>query len=439
MMWCLRPAHQDDVHPRRTSYFADQLTTGTHASSGNAVPHLSELFQRVRRVAQYLRTSPDIANPRELFWSLAPLDGTPASPESFGWYAERARKVAIPNDLSVVVCLDEASALLAVSSDHVGGYLRAVREAATNVGITLVLSDTHSKITNFIPPSASRMASSTSLAGSNGPPLPWITFNVFDLNHQSRLSLSAALNEASDETSDAFQPHCTLQLGRPLWYALVAQGKPLAQVRRTAAMKLLCNNSVELPSTLSVSQALALMSSRVVLHTARSFDQSTAVASHMATCISISNDRREIHARYFSEPILADAAAFVMRQPDRLVQVLEQMATLWSKADTSQGQRGEATFQLLACLIKDTLVMAHATDQRTAEILFTAEVSAREFLYTLTEGCINARLAGTSLLPTQWHIGLSLAAHLSLTRFSFFSSRWLGCAVAGSYSLVHAL
>ena len=435
MMWCLRSAHQQEVYPHRTSYFADQLTTSTR---GNALTHLSELFQRVRRVAQYLRTLPNIANPRELFWSLAPLDGVLASPESFEWYAERARKVAIPSDLSVVVCLDEASALLAVSSDHVGGYLRAIREAATNVGITLVLSDTHSKITNFIPPSASRMASSTSLAGSNGPPLPWLTFNVFDLNHQSRLSLSAALNEASDETSDAFQPHCTLQLGRPLWYALVAQGKPLAQVRRTAAMKLLCNNSVELPSTLSVSQALALMSSRVVLHTARSFDQSTAVASHMATCISISH-AREIHARYFSEPILADAAAFVMSQPNRLVQVLEHMATLWSKADTDQGQRGEVTFQLLACLIKDMLVMAHATDHRTAEILFTAQVSAREFLCTLTEHCIDARLAGTSLLGTRWHNVLNLAAHLSLTRLSFFSSRWLRCAVAGSYSLVHAL
>ena len=386
MYWCLRAVGASG-HPPRSSFFADRLIRQSDVES------LFRMLQRVAVLYQHKYGEQELDANRE-FWKLS---GFESDSNGQTWEQHQHRltavfselekqaddKLEVPNSLRLILCLDEASELLNVNGRQEGQFFRSVRHAAGEAGITLVLADTNSRITNFISPHASHAASSDRWQKQLGTvPAPWIAFNVLDFEdfRTERLSVGSPMSHELDAEK-------VLLLGRPLWLLTFQQAKrDVRELREFAIRKLLCTTAT--PNSgerLTQEQAVAIVASRCVLPNVGSFDYSSAVASHMATCVGISHSREQVFAQYFSEPILAEAAAFVMHEYDHhRSMIFDPLAHLWTRAATanSAGQRGEVTVQLLACMAKDRVVVSSAPNHHR---LFTSEVSALEFLKTFCE------------------------------------------------------
>ena len=161
--WCLRPIGASG-HPPRSSFFADRLIRQSDVES------LFRMLQRVAVLYQQKYGEQELDANRE-FWKLS---GFESDSNGQTWEQHQHRlsavfselekqaddKLEVPNSLRLILCLDEASELLNVNGRQEGQFFRSVRHAAGEAGITLVLADTNSRITNFISPHASHAASS---------------------------------------------------------------------------------------------------------------------------------------------------------------------------------------------------------------------------------------------------------------------------------------
>ena len=389
MYWCLRPSGASG-NPPRSTYFADRLVQCTDQRE------LDAYFVSVTRVATHLARQ---SHGRQQFWDLSGLSSTNGT--AWAQHQQSLRTLFPSLELAVtstrtlgaprvVLCLDEASTLL-THGEPDGAFLRKVCLAAESARVQLVLADTQSKINNFASGESQRILPShrpkAAILGTLA--APWVTFNVVDFDDfvETRIPVGARMTHQLDVSK-------ALLLGRPLWCSIFCErNHDLLQLRAVAIAKLLCGfdaaSLLQPTALLNQPPALAIVASRVVLPNVSSFDYAAVVASHMATCIGTSTSREQVHAQYFSEPILAEAAAMVLRYShtkDLMHQIIEAVTRAW-RQDASivgAGMRGEVAVQLLACLAKDSIVCA--SDQTNMlDALFTTEVSAVEFLRVMGE------------------------------------------------------
>lgn len=173
--------------------------------------------------------------------------------------------------------------------------------------------------------------------------------------------------------------HTTLLLGRPLWSSLICHKYKLADIFLLAQMKLLNNDpdAFKRQETSKYYGYMAMLCSRTTYSLTQSFRVGRElIARHMSTLYYMGHEQNEIGFRYFSEPILAHAAAKIMLDNDHL----DGMLTNWyndlsGKTQEYSGAIGEVVAELLILIAYDRAHrrFAHFKDQVLSEKPITVE------------------------------------------------------------------
>ncbi|CAG8464774.1 6655_t:CDS:2 [Diversispora eburnea] len=252
-----------------------------------------------------------------------------------------------PSDnVRFLFCIDEARALISPSKGHnISPYRlfrRALRKVKWNGFFTLLLG-TLSRISNFVPPKSldpsHRDIDDLSLELF----YPYFRLTTMDALHK---------NNSEDE-------HINLaKYGRPLYmsYLQSCPNDPQAinNLMNLLKRKLLGGANHFENSRKDIS-SLAILSSLIGLDISpQSQLASELVASHMATCLAVSEDREQLIIVYPSEPLLSEAA-FELLSTSALSQILNQFSTLLKKGIVEPDPRGEIVARIILVLVANRL------------------------------------------------------------------------------------
>ncbi|CAG8546594.1 5958_t:CDS:1 [Paraglomus occultum] len=177
-------------------------------------------------------------------------------------------------------------------------------------------------------------------------------------------------------------------LGCALWTALLKSGLSIEKAVETAQRKLLGGTvSTNLQNILSTAKtdeqlamAIAIMSVLISVDISPQPHLShLLVSSYMATCISIKEDRSQMLVMYPSEPILTEAAFWLVDDDATLVKVLQLFAASFQCGFVDAGHRGELVARLILIIAWRKCVQKNWGKDG----LYTREISLKEFLSTL--------------------------------------------------------
>lgn len=248
----------------------------------------------------------------------------------------------------LVFAFDESRSLLQISSlppgentqfIHIRRALRCLPS-----GIFAIFADTISNLTNFAP-SASLDPSARLYLLQNELFPPFYFMATFDLFTKTNSSSNQLLS-----LQELFS------LGRPLWGAALNNDANIKELLKLAEQKLLgggitVDNWLKKPT---FSSALAVLSSRISLDvTAESRIASELVSGFMGICVHVSEDRCRLLVFYPSEPIVAEAAASLMRHENVFRKLLNFLLDALHTGYVEPGYRGELVARLLLMIAWD--------------------------------------------------------------------------------------
>ncbi|KAG9301730.1 hypothetical protein G9A89_003275 [Geosiphon pyriformis] len=281
--------------------------------------------------------------------------------------------------LKFMLCLDEARILTTtIHKTKERSLFRIIRRALQNIGwknFMCVMLDTADCLSNFV--SAEERDPSLRLPTTKPLKLlpPFIDVSTID---------ALFMGQVENPTDRFF-------LGRALWTALLKSGLSIGRAVETAKRKLLGGTvTTNLQSILSTAKtvdeqlamAIAIMSVLISVDISPQPHLShLLVSSHMATCISIKEDRSQMLVMYPSEPILAEAAFRLIDSDATLVKVLQLFATSFQCEFVDAGYRGELVARLILIIAWRKCVQKSWGKDR----LYTRELSLKEFLSALFE------------------------------------------------------
>ncbi|CAG8834999.1 27161_t:CDS:2, partial [Racocetra persica] len=154
-------------------------------------------------------------------------------------------------------------------------------------------------------------------------------------------------------------PQNFFQYGRPLWGALLCpssetKGFKPERIIELAMDKLIGGKSYifwksEVQNKFNIMETLAIFGPRLCIDIVpQSRYASHLVASYMHLCLDISEDRECIITSMPSEPVLAEASARIMNDPDVcFTELINQLSSALKKGVVEAGYRGELTARLL--------------------------------------------------------------------------------------------
>jgi hypothetical protein len=291
-----------------------------------------------------------------------------------------------PNyERKVVIVLDEAVVLTKLGQDEPLSKFRALRRAATNIGVVLIVTDTSSKLTNFNPvrDNSARPTQRRPPKGQVGRRLPpFFVFPTFDL----RL----------DRQSHAFL------YGRPLWAAMKKHRKlsdeelvMFAQQKLSGSTSMMTvpskdeRRSLEEPDRARALRfAQACFACRFGMG-AVTKNGSELVASHMATLTGTGLAENLVECTYLSEPVLVEASA--RSNPLHYLDVIDDSFTEASLSPP-RGDRGEMMAAAALCFHKDDEVRKMGNrkvkpvrdDQVDINIFVTSPMSLKDMLTSMS-------------------------------------------------------
>ncbi|KAJ3359216.1 hypothetical protein GGF31_004239, partial [Allomyces arbusculus] len=172
--------------------------------------------------------------------------------------------------------------------------------------------------------------------------------------------------------AQAFVPSILFRFGRPLW--AIARQEPSSCIC-LAAVKLLgttCLGTLQkyqkkptLETLISDTAALALVRHRLPFHVHDTQLAEDMVATRMAVCTRISADRSTMHITALSEPVLAEAIAWIWSDYKACVQTVKKFAEMSLRgAQISVGNAGEIAAMLLLLLAHDHAAMQYGPNAR---------------------------------------------------------------------------
>jgi hypothetical protein len=260
------------------------------------------------------------------------------------------------NSVTFLLCIDEARTLISSTSKNSPFRLlhRALRKIKWN-GFFVLLLDTLSKISNFAPP---KSVDPSSRDTSNLPLklfYPYFRLTTTDVFES---------NTYEDKLWDL------AKFGRPLYISYLQScnddSEAIDKLKNLLERKLLggANNFEESRQDIS---SLAILSSIIGFDMSpQSQLASELVASHMATCISVSEDRERLIITYPSEPLLSDVALDFMSDL-MLPKILNQFNLLLKKGIVEPGPRGEIVSRIILAIVAYRLKTG--TDNRVQNFL----------------------------------------------------------------------
>ena len=218
---------------------------------------------------------------------------------------------SIMGENSLFIFIDEAGSLLEpVIKDlpilKLHYFRKAVETLFEKLRIVFIVTDTNSKITNFIPKACilKNDLTNETLEPPNRP--FYSSFFIDKLDGPSKY-LNSLVNYSYDKLKERDPNKTVFCLGRPLWQSLFSAGASYNEVIEVAISKLISarkwRESKEFPKDLA---SLAVFSVRTTISLGYNSNFGPELVSkYMATLFYIDNNRNETAFRYFSEPMLA--------------------------------------------------------------------------------------------------------------------------------------
>jgi len=283
------------------------------------------------------------------------------------------------NDIKILLCIDEGRKLIEEMNDDLKiSLFRCWRRALRNNkwrarGLFSVILDTTSRISNFSP------------ASGYDPTLKALNQDQMLFKPFIYISTYNSLVDNSDNFySKAFS------MGRPCWKALrdeyikeVSEGDISAKNYAWEKVKLLVKAKIQGGTNNLVDDEKKNLTSVAVLASFCSVDispsvhfASNLVASHLGTCLAISQDRTKILVCYPSEPLVTEAAYELL--DDNMLLLIAQS---FGQGIVEPGKRGEILGELILILTRHKLCK-RLIRQKTATF-FTGEIKLADFLKEL--------------------------------------------------------
>jgi len=280
------------------------------------------------------------------------------------------------NDIKILLCIDEGRKLIQETNDNLKISLfrcwrRAIRKSKWRAkGLFSVILDTTSRLTNFSPASGYDPTIKT-LQEDKMLFKPFIYISTYN---------SLAYN-LGDFHSQAFS------MGRTCWKAfrdeyikevfdsdVSAEGYAWEKVKLLVKAKLQggTNNPIDNEGKNLTSIAVLASFCSVDISPSVHF-ASNLVASHLGTCLSISQDRTKILVCYPPEPLVTEAAYELL--DDNMLYLIAQS---FSQGVVEPGKRGEIVGELILILTRQKLCKRSIRDKKAS--FFTGEIRLCTFL-----------------------------------------------------------
>lgn len=252
------------------------------------------------------------------------------------------------DDVCFLLCIDEARVLISPTNrcniTPFRLFRRALRKIQWN-GFFALLLDTLSRISNFAPPK---------LIDPSGRDTTDLSFELF--YPYFRLTTMDIFVDSNNNYDDEYRN--LAKYGRPLYmsYLQSCADDPQAvdKLNNLLRRKLLggADNFIESRQEIS---SLAILSLVVGFDMSpQSQLASELVASHMATCFSVSEDRERLIIAYPSEPLLSEIALEFMSSL-MLPKILKHFNTLLKKGLVEPGPRGELVARIILAVVAHKL------------------------------------------------------------------------------------
>ncbi|RIB07563.1 hypothetical protein C2G38_2214076 [Gigaspora rosea] len=159
---------------------------------------------------------------------------------------------------------------------------------------------------------------------------------------------------------DSENPQCFFMYGRPLWSSLLSpsldniKGFEPPSVINLAMDKLVGGTTYtcwkkEFKNNISTVNALAILGPRLCIDIVPQSEYApNLVSNFMRFCINISDDRKNIITSMSTEPVLAEASAQIMNDPDiNLIDIINALISSLQNGGVEGGYRGELVARLL--------------------------------------------------------------------------------------------
>ncbi|CAG8498236.1 4132_t:CDS:1 [Funneliformis caledonium] len=271
--------------------------------------------------------------------------------ESINKYLDGERIITQEGSVKCLFAFDEARTLInkKVEKEILFFHVRhALKLLPKKIGIFATFTDTHSNISNFSPVSYLDPSKRVAERGSQLFE-PFYLLDTVDMN--TIFKKVRTLKEFED-------PHHFFQYGRPLWDALLSfsgtEGFKPERIIELAMNKLIGGKSFilwkkETQNKITVVETLAIFGPHLCIDIVlQSRYASHLIASYMHLCLDISENRECIIISMPTEPVLAEAAAQIMNDPNvNLTELINQLSSALKKGVVEAGYRGELAARLL--------------------------------------------------------------------------------------------
>jgi len=246
------------------------------------------------------------------------------------------------SESKLIVVFDESKCLLKASTSTGQTPYQAIRRICRRAGIIAIFLDTSSKIADFLPQNAASNREITEGGLSFFLP-PLIDIPTFDI-----------LAVPKDES---YYAHL-FTLGRPLWASYFKfQAKGLKDLVLFALSKLAGSEHES-------ARNYALFCARFGMGSESKVAQELT-AHNMATLVGVKEDNSVVHAKYLSEPILAEASAYYTSSDSAKAKcVVETCATALDAGllEAPKGDRGEMAGAAALGYVMDQLRCLYSAD-----------------------------------------------------------------------------
>ena len=308
--------------------------------------------------------------------------------EGINKYLDGQKIITQVGSVKCLFAFDEARTLVnqKVEGETLFYYVRrALKLLPKNVGIFTIFTDTHSNISNFSPvyylDPSKRVAEKGSRLFE-----PFYLLDTVDMN--TDFKQVPTLEESED-------PQHFFRYGRPLWGALLspsseAEGFKPERVIELAIDKLIGGKSFihwkkESQNKISIIETLAIFGPRLCIDIVpQSRHASQLIAGYMHLCLNISEDRECVITSMPTEPVLAEASARIMNDPNvRFTELINQLSSAHKKGVVEAGYRGELTARLLLLKAWDNCIQKKHPGSRDVGNDYSRFVTINEFLKSL--------------------------------------------------------
>jgi hypothetical protein len=286
--------------------------------------------------------------------------------------------------------IDEAKILLEASEESSGEeqlsrfrvMRRAIRFLFENIRVMFILTDTNTKIANFI-------STKYTISASEKSGLPTQSLDpYFKILFTDLLVPSNYMTQLRNPTYKFLlerDPYQTVfHFGRPLWSSFLKQN--YGYTMNMAKRKILMSEGWDkLDSDIKrkmVSLAIFSMRTSLAIEYGQTFGQEL-VANYMATLFHINLNSEELSFKYLSEPILSEVCAELMKENEPLKQMLNYLHSYVKRLNSNAtGYIGEIVAEIILLLANDR-AHDYQNQKKRLNKLYSEPITVYQFLASL--------------------------------------------------------